>query len=181
MATDCWWNQREFSPGSRLCQCQGPGAAGGGVRALAVGFGGSSGDLRASPRPLSSTPYPLLPQALCHGRGGRPASPGPSPGSAAALLQQNSILPALLGCLELTSTHESLAGLRLLGVAWGYADLYLHQLLGAVTTPALTESSQEGVTLRQEKQARPCRNVQAKIKQFFMKSCQRTRDVSVPK
>lgn len=79
-----------------------------------MAFGGRIGDLGAS----AIDPIPtLIPRAFCHGGGGRPASPGPSPGSAAALLQQNSILPALLGYLELTSTHESLAGLQLLGVA----------------------------------------------------------------
>lgn len=59
-------------------------------------FDGSSEDLRASLQLLSSTWH------LCHSRGGKRDSPGPPSGSAAALLQQNLILPALLRCLEPT-------------------------------------------------------------------------------
>lgn len=52
--------------------------------------------------PATVVIQPLLPQHLCHSISGNGDTPGLSPGSAVALLQQNSILPALLRCPEMT-------------------------------------------------------------------------------
>lgn len=105
MATDCWWNQWVQAPAAAFVSASALESQPGGCCWKNQDMWGPGfwwQQWRPKGFPATAVIHPLLPWHLCHSRGGKRDSPGPSPGSAALLLQQNSILPALLRCLELT-------------------------------------------------------------------------------
>lgn len=120
----CLWQQtagetRELSSAA-ACHCESlesqPGASGA-ARAC-----GALGLVVVVVKTWGFSPY-HCPKPSATAETESPTLHSPLPGF--ALLQWNSILPALLRCLELTGSHESLAGLWLLRAARGYPDSLL--------------------------------------------------------